>query len=350
MKRIGNLFKEICSIENLCLADMRARKNKGRQPCIQRHDLNREANIAALHELLMNKTYRTSKYYVFKIYDPKERDIFRLPYYPDRIVHHAIMNVLEPILVAMFTADTYSCIRGRGIHSAGEKLKKALQDKQRTVYCLKMDIRKFYPSVDGEVLKRLLRRKIKDADLLWLLDEIIDSAPGLPIGNYLSQYLANFFLTGYDHWLKEVKGVRYYFRYADDMIILSDNKPELHALLADIKQYMGEQLNLKLKGNYQIFPVEKRGIDFLGYVYFHTHTLARKRIKQRFARKLKKNISPEAMASHLGWLKKHCNSKNLIKKLTRENIQGIRNHNRTERLCRRKDRYRQGAEQGDRNT
>jgi RNA-directed DNA polymerase len=133
--------------------------------------------------MLLNKTYKTSPYTTFKVFEPKEREVFRLPYFPDRITHHAIMNILEPIFVSVFTNDTYSCIKGKGIHAAVESVKKALQDKSGTVYCLKLDIKKFYPNIDHDVLKQLLRRKIKDKDLLWLLDEIIDSAPGLPIGN-----------------------------------------------------------------------------------------------------------------------------------------------------------------------
>lgn len=149
-----------------------------------------------MHEALKAGTYRTSEYSTFKIYEPKEREIFRLPYYPDRIVHHAVMNVLEPIWLSVFTADTYSCIKKRGIHAAARKLRRVIdKDKPGCAYCLKIDIRKFYPSVNNEVLKSIVRRKLKDTRLLQLLDEIIDSAEGLPIGNYLSQYLANLILT-----------------------------------------------------------------------------------------------------------------------------------------------------------
>ena len=179
MKRINNLYKQICSIENLELADAKARKGKSSQYGIILHDKNKKENIQKLHELLINKEYRTSEYTTFKIFEPKERDIFRLPYYPDRITHHAVMNVLEGIFVSVFTADTFSCIKGRGIHAAANAVKCALKDNSGTRYCLKIDIKKFYPSVDHEILKQLLRRKFKDQDLLWLLDEIIDSADGL---------------------------------------------------------------------------------------------------------------------------------------------------------------------------
>ncbi len=317
MKRIGNLYERIYSIDNLKLADAIARKGKSSQPGVIKHDQTREANIVHLHEMLKSKTYKTSEYTTFTIFEPKERLIFRLPYYPDRITHHAVMNVLESIFVSTFTADTYSCIKGKGIHAAANAVKMALQDVDATKYCLKLDVKKFYPSVDHEILKQLLRRKIKDNDLLWLLDEIIDSTDGLPIGNYLSQYFANFYLCYFDHWMKEQKRVKYYFRYADDIVILASNKPHLHQLLGEIRNYLRENLKLTIKDNYQVFPVSARGIDFVGYVFFHTHTLLRKSIKQNFARMLKKRRNAQSIASYNGWAV-HCNSKNLMKKLLNE--------------------------------
>jgi RNA-directed DNA polymerase len=319
MKRISNLYERICSVENLQLADSIARKGKLNQPGVLKHDRNRDHNLQLLHEMLINKTYKTSEYTTFTIYETKERLIFRLPYFPDRIVHHAVMNILEPIFVSTFTADTYSCIKKRGIHAAARAVKSALKDTAGTQYCLKLDIKKFYPNVDHEILKQLLRRKIKDTDLLWLLDGIIDSADGLPIGNYLSQYFANFYLTYFDHWLKEDLRVKYYFRYADDMVILSDSKPYLHQVLDQIRTYLRDNLKLTVKETYQVFPVNARGIDFVGYVFRHTHTLLRKSIKQSFARMLSRNRNPQSIASYRGWAV-HCNSKNLLKKLLHEPV------------------------------
>lgn len=319
MKRLNNLYEQIYSINNLYLADALASKGKSKQYGVITHQRDIESNLFVLQNMLIDKTYKTSNYQIFKIYEPKEREVFRLPYFPDRIAHHAIMNVLEPIFVRVFTSDTYSCIKGKGIHAAAKNLKAALTDQKQTVFCLKLDIKKFYPSVDHKILKALLRRKFKDADLLWLLDEIIDSAPGLPIGNYLSQYFANFYLTYFDHWIKEQKQVKYYFRYADDLVILSSNKPYLHSLLADIKDYLLTNLKLEVKGNYQVFPVAARSIDFVGYRFYHTHTLLRKSIKKSFAKAIKKNKPKESIASYLGWAK-HCNSKNLINKLLNEKL------------------------------
>ena len=315
MNRIGNVYEQVISIGNLILADKIAQKGKGKQHGIINHNKYRNDNILKLHECLKNNTFKTSKYSIFKVYEPKEREVFRLPYYPDRIVHHAIMNILEPIFVSVFTNDSYSCIKGKGIHAALNNIKKSLKDVEGTKYCLKLDITKFYPNINHDILKQLLRRKFKDKKLLKLLDEIIDSIEnGIPIGNYLSQYFANFYLTYFDHWLKEEKNVKYYFRYSDDIVILSGDKEFLHKLLEEIKYYLNDNLKLTIKRNYQIFPVNSRGIDFLGYRFFHTHILLRKRIKQNFARMLRKNKRIQSVASYYGWCV-HCNSKNLLKKL-----------------------------------
>jgi hypothetical protein len=321
MERIDNLYEKIISIENLQLADLRARRDKEQTYGVKLHDKNREANIMCLHEMLRNKTYRTSEYHVFKVFEPKERDIYRLPFYPDRILHHAIMNILEPIWVKVFICDTFACIKKRGINLTRQKVSHALKDARSTKYCLKIDVRKFYPSIDHEVMKRIVRKKIKCEDTLELLDHIIDSADGLPIGNYLSQYLANLYLAYFDHVVKEVYKVKGYFRYADDMVFLNSSKTFLHNLLENVKDYFDKFLNLVLKSNFQIFNVLKRGIDFVGYVFHHGYTLLRKTIKKTFCRvvaalnKLKEitfRLYKMKIAPWLGWVK-YCNCKNLLK-------------------------------------
>lgn len=313
MKRIGNLYSKIYNINNLKLADKKARKGKYNQSGVKSHILHEEDNIINLYHILKNKEYNTSEYYIFKLYDTKERIIYRLPYYPDRIVHHAILNVLEPIFVSSFTNNTYSCIKKRGIHKALIDLKEALYDEQNTQYCLKLDINKFYPSINHIILKSLLRKKFKDNDLIYLLDNIIDSAEGVPIGNYLSQYFANFYLTYFDHWLKENKKAKYYFRYCDDIVILAKTKEELQLLYKDIESYLYNNLKLTIKSNYRIFPIKNIGIDFVGYKTFHNYCLLRKSIKQRFIKMIKYNNNEKSKASYNGWLK-WCNSINLKRK------------------------------------
>lgn len=327
MNRKGHLFEQIVDIENLRLAAYKARRGKKPTENMRIFDKDPEGNLLALQQSLIDGTYKTSKYTTFKMYKPKEREISKLPYYPDKVAHHTFINILEPIYVRQFTADTYSCIKGKGIHSCANAVKQMLRkDIVGTKYCLKLDIRKFYPNIDHTVLKNLHRRIIKDRRVLEWIDKLIDSTggeKGIPIGNDPSRYFSNFYLSPLDHWIKEEKHVKHYARYMDDFIIFGATKEELHRLLAEIRDYLKEY-KLVLKNNYQIFPTDARGVDFVGYVFRHTHTLMRKSIKKRFARKIAKlnrgghKISRKeyrkAIASWWGW-SKHCNAKHLIQKL-----------------------------------
>ena len=342
MKRYGHLWEKVISVENLRLADEKARRGKQHTYGVRVHDENREANIQALHEALRTKTFKTSAYDVFTIYEPKERLIFRLPYYPDRIVHHAIMNVLEPIWIRTFTHNTYSCIKGRGIEGCARQVDRLIRKFDgRPLFCLKIDIRKYYPSISHRVMKRLVRRKIKDADLLWLLDEIIDSADGLPIGNYLSQYLANLYLCYFMHLVNErlpelvrerlnlkEKPMLESTEYADDIPFFSDSKEVLHVVFTLIREYLETELELTIKDNYQIFPVSEnrydrhgRAVDYVGYKFYRRQKLMRKSIKKNFVRAAarlnrREDVGPkaykQAIAPWLGWAK-HSNSKHLLK-------------------------------------
>lgn len=334
MKRVGNLYGKIIDLENLREADKIARKGKNKSYGVRKFDENKDELFFKLHKNLSEMSFKTSKYHVFSMVTDagKTREIYQLPYYPDRIVHHAIMRIMEPVWVSLFTADTYSCIKGRGIHGAFRKLKDDLRDKENTTYCLKLDIRKFYPTIDHNILKDIIRKKVKDTQLLALLDGIIDSAPGVPIGNYLSQFFANLYLTYFDHWLKEVKNVKYYYRYADDIVILHSEKEYLHNILADIKTYLKNELALEVKNTHQVFPVQSRGIDFVGYVFRHSHIRMRKSIKKSFARKaamlkkkhrLTRRETETELCSYMGWAV-HCNSKNLIKKIFKNEKNRVR--------------------------
>lgn len=352
MKRIGNIYEKVISLENLRLADEKARRGKTNSYGVKVHDKNREANILALHEALLTHRYRTSEYTVFKIYEPKERLIFRLPYYPDRIVHHAIMNIIEPIWCNIFTHNTYSCIKGRGIEGCAKQVDRILQKyKGKPLYCLKIDIKKFYPSIDHSVAKAIVRRKIKDEELLQLLDSIIDSADGLPIGNYLSQFLANLILAYFMHWVNErmalivqgllllaVKPELDSTEYADDICFFSDNKEVLQAVFPLIEEYISKELRLTIKENYQIFRIAEnrydkngRALDYVGYKFYRKQKLIRKSIKQNFCRaaaKLnhKQPVPPlkeykQAIAPWLGWAQ-HSNSKHLLQTIIKKEYYG----------------------------
>lgn len=334
MKRIGNLYEEIISIENLKLADEKARKGKNKSYGVRMHDKNRKDNILALHEALLTKTFKTSPYDVFTIYEPKEREIYRLPYYPDRIVHHAIMNIMEEIWTKIFTYNTFSCIKGRGIEGCARYVGKIIKRYEgKPLYCLKIDIRKFYPSIKHHVLKKIIRKRIKDDDLLWLLDEIIDSANGLPIGNYLSQYLANLYLCYFMHKANE-EWKADCAEYADDIVFFSDSKEFLHKLFHEkIRPYLENELELEVKSNFQVFPIAMnrydksgRALDYVGYKFYREQKLIRKSIKNNFCRAVAKvnkikDITPkeykQTICSWLGWAK-HSDSKHLLQTILRK--------------------------------
>ena len=324
MKRYGNIYDKVWHIQNIILAEKKARKGKKTSYGVREHDKKRGCNLITLQNDLLSLKFTTSEYTTFLILEPKEREIFRLPFFPDRICHHAIMNILEQIWVSSFTRDTYGCVKERGIHGALRAIQKDLKNKAETQYCLKIDVRKFYPSVNHDILKKIVRKKIKDNSLLHILDNIIDSAPGIPIGNYLSQYFGNVYLNVFDHWIKENKKIRFYYRYVDDIVILHSSKEYLHELLTEIKTFLMERLDLKVKSNHQVFPVQSRGIDFVGYRFYHTHTLLRKEIKKSFARAVKKN-NPKSLASYYGWAV-HCNSRNLLNKLLPNNESHTKSH------------------------
>lgn len=360
MKRISNLYAQIISVENLRLADIKARRGKLNTYGVQVHDKVREQNIQALHEALLTKSFRTSEYNVFTIYEPKERIIYRLPYYPDRIVHHAIMNVLEPIWVRTFPHNTFSCVKGRGIQGCADYVGKIIRKYEgRPLYCLKIDIKKFYPTIKHRVLMRIIRRKIKDKDLLWLLDEIICSTDrsippirniasglsddmrlyaiegqNLPIGNYLSQYLANLILCYLLHTVNEELRLDS-AEYADDFAFFSDSKETLwEAFHKVIRPYIENELELTVKSNFQVFPIAQnrhdkhgRALDFVGFKFYRTQRLMRRSIKRNFCRaasRLNKRKRPlteiqykQAVAPWLGWAK-HSNSKHLLKTIIKK--------------------------------
>lgn len=323
MKRFGNLYPQIYDLTNIELAHQNARKGKKHYSEVRKVDAEPEKHFKMIQVMLRDKTFRNSEYEVFKrIEGGKEREIFKLPYFPDRIIHHCILQVAGSIWTRGLITDTYACVKGRGIHKGVRRVKATLRDKENTTYCLKCDVRKFYPSVNHDVLKQIIRRKIKDVDLLWLLDEIIDSTSGIPIGNYLSQHFGNLYLSGLDHWMKETQKCRYYFRYCDDLVILHSNKEFLHELRVKMGEYLTNALKLTLKSNWQVFPVNARGINFLGYRFFHDYTLLRKSIAKRAKAKVCKvernwrNMDPinivSGVMSYYGWMK-HANCLNLMR-------------------------------------
>ncbi len=326
MKRYGNLYNKICDLDNLKNAHRHARRDKSYYREVKMVDRDPDKYLKKIQDMLLNQTYKVSKYTISTINDKgKERELMKLPYFPDRIIQWAILLQIEPIFLSTFTVNTCASLKGRGIHYANRLMDKYMRDREGTKYCLKLDVKKFYPSIDRPTLKYLLFKKFKDARLLVLLNQIIDSAPGdkgIPIGSYLSQYFANFYLAYFDHWIKEIMRVKYYVRYMDDIIIMSNDKTYLHQLRKEIDHYLTNNLKLTLKDNWQVFPTYIRGVDFVGYRFFGDYKLLRKKTCKNFKRKMRKIRKAQrpinytdycVYNSYRGWLQ-WCDSFRLQKK------------------------------------
>lgn len=325
MKRYDHLFEKIYDIENLRKAHQHAKKGKGWYKEIIEIDKDPDKYLKQIQEMLINHTYHTSEYEIFyKKEGKKNRKIYKLPYFPDRICQWAILQIIEPCIINNLTADTYSAIPNRGTHKGLTKLQSAMWNHTEDCrFCLKLDARHYYQSVNHELLKQKYARMFNDNDLLWLLNEIIDSTTtadiedltaiylleedidtetGIPIGNYLSQYSGNYYFSSFDHWIKEVKHVKYYFRYMDDIVIFGKTKEELIELKKDIDVYFKNELKLNIKDNWQVFPSYVRGVDFLGYRTFLNHTLLRKSTCLDMERKLtaiRKKVESGNMMNYL---------------------------------------------------
>ncbi len=304
MKTYNNLFDKIISFENLLLASHKAQKGKRFKNSTALFNLNLEKELLLLQKDLQGLTYSHGGYRSFYIYDPKRRLISAAPY-RDRVVHHALCNIIEPLFEGSFIYDTYACRKDKGTHAAVDRYS-VFAHKNR--YVLKCDIQKYFQSIDQQILLEIIMGKIRCKKTLWLLKEIISSRQddrytfyfpdddlfspqqrerGIPIGNLTSQFFANVYLNGFDHFIKEELRCRYYIRYVDDFVILDDSKERL----IDVKQYMEEYLGtLRLKLHTRKSRVYRvcDGISFLGYRVFPSHRLLNKGNTLRMRRRLKK--------------------------------------------------------------
>jgi hypothetical protein len=271
MKRFGHLFERIITFENLLLAADKTLRGQKHKPAAARFYFNLENELLQLEEELSGGVWRPLPYRVFSVCEPKPRRICASDL-RDRVVHHAICNVLDPIFERRMIYDSYACRVGKGTHAA---VKRAQEFARRHDYFAQWDVRKYFASVEHTALKDLLRRMLKDERLLALLDRIIDhplpgSAPGrgLPIGNLTSQYFANLYLGELDHFVKERLGVKDYVRYMDDGLLFGDEKPALHEHLAATRDFLRDRLKVELKEEaVRIAPVWT-GISFLGFRIF----------------------------------------------------------------------------------
>jgi RNA-directed DNA polymerase len=250
MKRLANLYSKIATFENLLLAAKRATRGKKAKNSVISFDFNLENELILLKQQLESKSYRPRPYSQFEVKEPKVRKICSSDF-RDRVVHHAICNFLEPIIERRSVFDSYACRNGKGAHLA---VSRCQEFSRKFKYYLKCDIKKFFESIDHQILKNLLQRMIKDSDLLWLVDMIIDhkvpgnaDGKGLPIGNLTSQHFANLYLGELDHLIKDRMGIKGYIRYMDDFICFADSKKELWNLLSKIDAFVTQALALELK-------------------------------------------------------------------------------------------------------
>jgi len=318
MKRKGRLFEKITDLSNILAAHQMARRGKAHYKEVQMVNLSPEYYCGYIQRTLQHKTFTTSEYRVETKHDGRKvREIYKLPYFPDRIVQHALLQVCVPIWQPRFIRDTYQSVIGRGTHDARKRVEKAVKN-QPPQYALKFDIQKYYPSINNEILKDIIRESIKCTDTLWLIDDIIDSSRGIPIGNYTSQYFGNLYLTPFDWWVKQTIGVKHYFRYCDDIVVLGPSKQYCHEVREKLFEKLNEDYLLAIKDNWQVFPVEDRGLDFVGYVFRSDSTRVRKNIAKGFKDKAKavkripmgQSQAMSGLMSYWGWCK-HANAKKL---------------------------------------
>lgn len=291
----------------------------------------KEENLDKIRNEILGLTYEPSEYRYFKVYEPKERQIMALPFY-DRVVQHAVNNVLEPIFNKRFIFHSYACRKGKGMHAASDALQKWLYEWQKfhqdeQLYAIKADIHHYFQSINHDVLKAEIRKVIKDAGALVLIDRIIDNngqmpdGIGIPVGNLTSQLFANIYLNKLDQYIKHTLGADNYMRYMDDFIILSPDKEQLRCWLADIERFLRDELQLELNPKTTILAA-KNGIDFVGYKHRATHRKVRpdsiKRIKKTIKKYERGNITKEKLqksiaswTGHAG----HADSYNLQKKI-----------------------------------
>lgn len=307
MKTYKHLWKQFVSFENLYSAAVNSQKGKRWKSSTLAFNYNLESELFKLRDELERGIYTPGEYRSFTIYEPKKRVIFVAPY-RDRVVHHALINILEPIWEPRLYYHSYACRVGKGSHKALDTCQNYLRKNK---YVLKCDIQKYFPSIDHEILKQVIRKKIADKRIIEILEMIIDSSPqkisrdvplhyfngddlftpferrkGIPIGNLTSQFFANVYLNELDYWFKEKCNMRYYIRYMDDFIAFADSKAKLKELRQNLREFLN-QLRLVLHPKKQeVFPV-KNGIPFLGFHIYKNHRRIQKSNLRLFNKRMK---------------------------------------------------------------
>ena len=344
MKTYNNLYKKIHSTENLILAFKKARKGKSKKDYVIDFESNLNKNLKLLQNELKNRIYKPHRLKKFIVRDPKSR-IIHASIFRDRIVHHAIINILKPILEKRFIYDSFASRKNKGTHEAikrfeyflrkvssnGRKVKKPFNNNSIRGFVLKADIKHYFATMNHKILISILSKNIKDEDFINLIKVILDNfdtkikGQGVPLGNYTSQFFANVYLNRLDYFIKHRLKAKYYIRYVDDFVILNKDKKVLEEYLTKIIKYL-KNLRLGLHPDKsEIYPL-RNGITFLGYRIFYHYKLLRKRNINYFLNKLKKNIrlyregkiEKEKLESFLqGWVgySKFANTYNFRKKI-----------------------------------
>jgi hypothetical protein len=305
MRRARNLYEQVCDFPNLVLAAEKALRGKRREPSPSRFLLDLERQLCELQDELVGQTYTPGPYHEFYVHDPKRRWISAAPF-RDRVVHHALCNVIEPLFEPGFIFDSYACRKGKGTHAAAERATKFARASKHVLQC---DVSDYFASIDHDLLLRLLERKIACPETMWLVRRILGagggriSAPlyfpgdnlfephdrrrGLPLGNQTSQFFGNVYLNHLDHHIKDMLGVRRYIRYVDDMLVFGDSKTELWDTLAAIREGLAELRLVLSERKTRVQPVEI-GFEYMGYRIYPDHRRLRKSNGTRFRRRLKR--------------------------------------------------------------
>jgi len=310
--RLHNTYDTIISVDNLLVAWGEFLRGKKHRKDVERFSLHLTDNILSLHHDLEEKTYRHSSYTAFKVNDPKPRDIHKASV-RDRLLHHAIYRVLYPHFDRKFIFDSFSCRRGKGTHRAINRFRKYVnlvsRNHTRTTWILKCDIRKFFANIDHEALIKILNSHLKDKNTIKLLEIVIMSfhtknrpGVGLPLGNLTSQLLVNVYMNELDHFVKRELKVKYYIRYADDFVVLNENKEYLENILSKISSFLETRLKLSLHPDKVFIKTIASGVDFLGWVHFPHHRIPRTSTKNRMFRNLKQNRKKSTLDSYIGLL------------------------------------------------
>ncbi|OGY43721.1 MAG: hypothetical protein A2820_02175 [Candidatus Buchananbacteria bacterium RIFCSPHIGHO2_01_FULL_40_35] len=311
-------------MENLLAAWREFLRGKRHRQDVALFSLHLTDNILLLQRELANRTYRHGPYRAFKINDPKPRHIHKASV-RDRLVHHVIYRVLYPYFDSKFIFDSFSCRRGKGTHRAMNRFqqygRQVSRNNTRTAWILKGDIRKFFASIDHKILRDILSRQIRDNDVVRLLGEVIGSFQtkdkpniGLPLGNLTSQLLVNIYLNEFDYFIKRKLKIAYYVRYADDFVIISDDKRWLANQIRPISDFLFNNLQLQLHSDKVFIKSLASGVDFLGWVHFPRHRVLRTATKRRMLKRIIENPKPESVNLYLGLIS-HGNSYKLRERI-----------------------------------